>query len=59
MSNKTVKKEYIILGVVIFALLLYLVFRSGDKIHYKMPELKTIDAKTLSKIEIDTMGFRK
>jgi hypothetical protein len=52
MSNKSIKKEYLLLVVVIVALLLYLVFRSGDKVHYKLPELDSIDAKTLTKIEI-------
>ncbi len=52
MSNKSIKKEYVLLAVVIVALLLYLVFRSGDKVHYKLPELDSIDAKTLTKIEI-------
>lgn len=52
MSNKNVKKEYIILGVVIIALLLYLVLRNPDKVHYQLPELKPIDAGTLTKIEI-------
>lgn len=56
MNNKTIKKEYIILGVVIVALLLYLVFKSGDKVHYKMPDLQTIDTKTLTKIEIAKPG---
>ncbi len=56
MNNKTIKKEYIILGVVIVALLLYLIFKSGDKVHYKMPEMHTIDAKALTKIEIAKPG---
>jgi hypothetical protein len=38
--------------VLIAALLLYLVFRGTDKIHYQIPELKTIDVNTLTKIEI-------
>ena len=52
MSNKSIKKEYVILAVVIVALLLYLVFRSEDSVHYQLPELNSIDAKTLTKIEI-------
>ena len=52
MSKKNLKKEYIILGAIIIVLLIYLVSKSGDKIHYKLPELAKLDAKTLSKIEI-------
>lgn len=52
MNDKKLKKEYIILVVVILALLLYLVFRNTDKVHYKLPELKPIDAAALTKIEI-------
>ena len=51
-NDNKIKKEYIILVVVIAALLLYLVFRKTDKVHYKLPELKPIDAKVLTKIEI-------
>jgi len=52
MNDNKIKKEYIILVVVIAALLLYLVFRKTDNVHYKLPELKPIDAKVLTKIEI-------
>jgi len=52
MNDNKIKKEYIILVVVIAALLLYLVFRKTDKVHYKLPELKPIDVKALTKIEI-------
>lgn len=56
MSNKAVKKEYIILGVLIAALLLYLVFKGTDKVHYRLPELKSIDVNTLTRIEITKPG---
>ena len=56
MSTKTFKKEYIILGVVIAALLLYLVLRNPDKVHYQLPQLKALDGKTLTKIEIAGPG---
>lgn len=56
MSNKAVKKEYIILGVLIAALLLYLVFKGTDKVHYQLPELKPIDVNTLTRIEIAKPG---
>lgn len=56
MSNKAVKKEYIILGALIAALLLYLVFKGTNKVHYQLPELKPIDANTLTGIEITKPG---
>lgn len=52
MNDNKIKKEYIILVVVIAALLLYLVFRKTDKVHYELPELKPIETKVLTKIEI-------
>ena len=52
MSNKTFKKEYIILIALIVVLLLYLVLKRTDRVHYDLPELTTIDANTLTKIEI-------
>ena len=47
----TVKKEYVILSVVIIALGLYLFFRNTDRTTYTLPELPTVDAQTLTKIE--------
>ena len=47
-----VKKEYMILSVVIVALGLYLFFRSTDRTTYRLPELPTLKAQDLSKIEI-------
>lgn len=57
MSKKAVKKEYIILGALIVALLLYLVFKGTDKIHYQLPEIKPIDVNTLTKIEISMKAW--
>jgi len=56
MSKKAIKKEYIILGALIAALLLYLVFKGTDKVHYQLPELKPIDVNTLTGIEISKPG---
>jgi hypothetical protein len=56
MSKKAVKKEYIILGALIAALLLYLVFKGTNKVHYQLPELKPIDVNTLTRIEITNSG---
>ncbi|MCP4218224.1 MAG: DUF4340 domain-containing protein [bacterium] len=52
MSAKSFKKEYIILVAVIAALFIYLGLRKGDKIHYDLPELETIEGKNLTKVEI-------
>jgi hypothetical protein len=52
MSNKTFKKEYIILIALIIVLLLYLVLKRTDRIHYDLPELTPIDVSTLTRIEI-------
>jgi hypothetical protein len=49
---KSMKKEFIILGVIIVVLLAYLFFRSSDKVHYTIPELEEIKAETIDKIEI-------
>lgn len=56
MNKEAVKKEYIILGVLIAALLLYLVFKGTNKVHYQLPELKPIDVNTLTRIEITKSG---
>jgi hypothetical protein len=45
-------KEYIILGLIILALTGYLVFRHTDRMHYRLPELKKVESKDISKIEI-------
>ncbi|MDX1707204.1 MAG: DUF4340 domain-containing protein [Desulfobacterales bacterium] len=47
-----VKKEYIILAVIIIALCVYLLTRSGDRTHYQLPTLAEFDSGNISKIEI-------
>ncbi|MBW2601861.1 MAG: DUF4340 domain-containing protein [Deltaproteobacteria bacterium] len=49
-----VKKELILLSVVIVGLSLYLIFRNQDNTHYKLPKLAHISGKQISKIEILT-----
>lgn len=49
---KAMKKEIIILGVVIVLLLGYLLFKSSDKVHYKIPGLETVKTEDIDKIEI-------
>jgi hypothetical protein len=47
-----VKKEYVILAVVIVALGLYLFFRNTDRTTYTLPELPAVKTQDLTKIEI-------
>jgi hypothetical protein len=46
------KKEYIILAIITAALVGYLVLKSTDRIHYAIPDLKKVDMKEISKVEI-------
>jgi hypothetical protein len=52
----TVKKEYIILVLIIIALALYLSFRRADVTHYTLPELPDVNRQDISKIEITRAG---
>jgi len=52
----TFKKETIILVALIAALSLYLVLRSPDKIHYRLPDLPDVPKADISKIEISKTG---
>ena len=47
-----IKKEYMILAVIIVAASLYLIFRNSDKTHYTMPETKAIDRAQVSMLII-------
>lgn len=49
-----IKKEYIILFVIIAALVLYISLRKGNRIHYDIPEMSKIDQEKISSIEIKT-----
>jgi len=51
-----VKKEVIILGVVIVALSAYLVFRNPDRTHYELPTIPEMAEAGISKIEISKAG---
>ena len=48
-----IKKEYIILAVIIAALLLYLSQRSTDRTLYKLPDVPEISNSDITKIEIN------
>lgn len=47
-----IKKEYILLAVIIIALSVYLYMRNTDKTHYTLPVLPEVNGKDISKIEI-------
>ena len=47
-----IRIEYIILGLVVVALSLYLVFRNRDRVNYEMPSLADISAKDPDGIEV-------
>jgi hypothetical protein len=47
-----VKKEYLILILIIAALSAYLVMRSFDRTHYQLPEISSLDPGKITKIEI-------
>jgi len=57
MSISGMKKEFIILGVVIVLLLGFLLFRSANKMHYQVPELKPLAVENFDKIEIIKPGL--
>ena len=50
------KKELIILGVIIAALTVYLFQRSGDRTRYTLPEVAALAASEITKIEITRAG---
>jgi hypothetical protein len=52
MEKKKIRREYIILAVIIIVLSLILIFRNTNRIQYELPELKPIDKAEISKIEI-------
>ncbi|UCG65018.1 MAG: DUF4340 domain-containing protein [Deltaproteobacteria bacterium] len=52
-----IRKEYIILVVVILALSLYLLLRREDRTHYQLPNLPRVARADISKIEISKKGI--
>jgi hypothetical protein len=50
------KKEIIMLGVIIVALSVYLFQRSGDRTRYTLPEMPALAASEITKIEITRAG---
>ncbi len=51
-----IKKEYIILAVIIVALLLYLSQRSTDRTLYQLPKMPEISNSDINKIEVNKSG---
>jgi hypothetical protein len=47
-----IKKEYLILAVIIVAASLYLIFKNTDKTHYTLPETKEIDKEQVTMLII-------
>jgi hypothetical protein len=52
----TVKKEYILLALLIASSMAYLVFKPTDSIHYTLPGLKALKAEDITKIEVTRAG---
>ncbi len=48
------KKEYVILVIVIIALVLYLALRKSDRTYYELPEFAEFSSKQISKIELSS-----
>ena len=52
MSQNKIKKEYLIIGIVIVLMLAYLLLRNPDKMHYTLPQLKVLPQAEITKVEI-------
>ena len=52
-----IKKEMIVLALVIIALSAYLVLRRTDRTHYALPEIPLVDKKQISRMEISKAGY--
>lgn len=51
-----IKKEMIVLALVIIALSAYLALRRTDRTHYALPEIPLVDKKQISRLEISKAG---
>ena len=56
MKQSKTRTEYIILGVVMVALLLYLVLRNPDRMNYQLPVLPSIAKNDITRIDIAKAG---
>ncbi len=52
----TLKKEYVLLGIVIVALGLYLFLNQRDRVHYTLPETPRLETADITRIEIEKAG---
>lgn len=52
----TIKKEYIILAVIIISLSAYLILKSTDRTHYELPGIPAIGRETIDKIVFSSGG---
>ncbi len=52
-----IKKEMIVLALVIIALSAYLALRRTDRTHYALPEISPVDKKQISRLEISKAGY--
>jgi len=50
------KKEYVVLAVVIVALVAYLVSRNQDRNLYDLPQIESVQAKEISRVELTKAG---
>jgi len=51
-----IRKEYIILILIIVGLSAYLLMRSSDRSHYQLPQIEGLEQKQITKIEISKEG---
>lgn len=47
-----IKKEYLVLSVLIIALSLYLLFRKADRSHYRLPNIPQVSTSEITRVEI-------
>ncbi len=52
-----IKKEMIVLALLIIALSAYLALRRTDRTHYALPEISPVDKKQISRLEISKAGY--
>jgi hypothetical protein len=53
-----INKEWIILSLIILALILYLVLRKQDRVHYRLPDIPEISQGEISRLEISKLEER-
>ena len=56
MKRLRIPVEFLVLGTVIIALMIYLLLRNPDRIQYQIPELEPLTENQIQKIELDFSG---